>query len=449
MHYNSTCKHLHRGLCRLRDADIFSKAFEIGAALNTCILRDEAILVGDWFEARLTYDAPVVAITRLGYVSHTRYRDPRIALLSNVEEIQCSNQRSFYIDASSGKMLHFTPYGLIVSMMREAGAEIAPSIVALIIDIFSMRNCAPEEAPAALKITIPIGKSTTITAFETKTNVRKKPPRDSAGPPPHAADSAMGKAASMFEADFKSLLSDDAKRSRCSSSVSITAESAVKRLPKPAPSLPTSLFGLGVEVPSSESSTDDDNWEQVDHNHEFNKLIKAGKILKVARLHPNTPLRKLPPESRPLIAPQPNKAAPTVLTASTLHHSTLRRIVGTWWLTRTNRSATCATCAQSILPQACRLVFCVKPDAALARKAPSYVRMHNKIAWKYYHVFADCLPHSTEVSEVTCADDLVVDLARLPKSYRETYAHYVNFLVDITSHALAAFRDRGHNVSDA
>ena len=123
---------------------------------------------------------------------------------------------------------------------------------------------------------------------------------------------------------------------------------------------------------------------------------------------------------------------------------------GDWWLTRSGRVATCATCKCEIPKYAFRLIHHGTSPPELLHKAPSYMRVHREIkSRKYHHVAMACLPEPPAAQEVTCRDDLIVDIAPLPKSLGETGAQLLRSTEDNIQQSLIQFRLAGHNVAKA
>ena len=87
-----------------------------------------------------------------------------------------------------------------------------------------------------------------------------------------------------------------------------------------------------------------------------------------------------------------------------------------WWLTRTGRKATCASCGLEIPGQQCRLL-CEPNPAGIKDK-----RVWSSVWWKYYHIDSKCVA-KCEV-QLKSAEDLCVDVKPLPKSKKESKEAY-------------------------
>ena len=87
-----------------------------------------------------------------------------------------------------------------------------------------------------------------------------------------------------------------------------------------------------------------------------------------------------------------------------------------WWLTRAGRQATCASCKRFIPPHTMRACYYPNPNSVVDK------RVWSKLFWVYYHMSRLCLPVGDRA--VMRREDVVVDVARLPKSSKEDLVAY-------------------------
>ena len=65
-------------------------------------------------------------------------------------------------------------------------------------------------------------------------------------------------------------------------------------------------------------------------------------------------------------------------------------IKGTWWLTRSTRDATCASCRTAVNKKCFRAVFHTTGGVDLDERPESYAFMHQRLQWKYFHIGTRC-----------------------------------------------------------
>ena len=89
-----------------------------------------------------------------------------------------------------------------------------------------------------------------------------------------------------------------------------------------------------------------------------------------------------------------------------------------YWLTRTNRQASCNACNAVIPARERRLLF--EPDPSHAKTPKQW----GTVWWKYYHLRARCLAKCTEPMHFSSSGRplVVVDVAPAPKRLRESSA---------------------------
>ena len=109
-----------------------------------------------------------------------------------------------------------------------------------------------------------------------------------------------------------------------------------------------------------------------------------------------------------------------------------------YWLTRTNRGATCSRCKEKILPNEFRLIY--EPD----KKNIKDLRRWRDVFWTYQHLKASCVQH---LPAPFVASELQVDVAPLPRRMKESESDRAAAIQDDREKAAAAFSAPLHDSS--
>ena len=88
-----------------------------------------------------------------------------------------------------------------------------------------------------------------------------------------------------------------------------------------------------------------------------------------------------------------------------------------WWLTRTIRKSTCASCRSTIGQAEFRAIY--HPNPLSVRD----VRVWKDTFWRYYHIDRRCLPIGEGV-KVLDVETLIIDCAPIPKRAAESKEQY-------------------------
>jgi hypothetical protein len=87
-------------------------------SLNERLLEDD-ILADDFLQIRLSYSTVPAEVVALSYAGHKRFRDPRIVILTRVDETYGAGvTRMLSMDLVGRHLVHMTPFGLARSMLR-------------------------------------------------------------------------------------------------------------------------------------------------------------------------------------------------------------------------------------------------------------------------------------------------------------------------------------------
>ena len=108
-----------------------------------------------------------------------------------------------------------------------------------------------------------------------------------------------------------------------------------------------------------------------------------------------------------------------------------------WWLTRTNRKASCAACNAAIPKCTFRLLAEPDPGTVLDKKR------WRKVWWSYYHVAAACIVHAGPSTPLRDISELQRDVAPMPKAHAETPEQYEAAIDQHVALALQEFGKAG------
>jgi len=108
-----------------------------------------------------------------------------------------------------------------------------------------------------------------------------------------------------------------------------------------------------------------------------------------------------------------------------------------WWLTRTNRKASCAACKAEI-PK-CTFLLLAEPDPSTVQDK----RRWRKVRWSYYQVAAACLLHAGPSMPLRDISELQRDVAPMPKAQAETPEQYEAIIDKRVALALQEFEKAG------
>ena len=106
----------------MRDATVCNVALAAAKQLGVEFLNKELTEEGVWVRAGLTYTDPASELAekhRYMYVSHQRYRDPKIALLTYAHLVSEYADGTLELDIdlrASQHLRHCTAYGLVLDM---------------------------------------------------------------------------------------------------------------------------------------------------------------------------------------------------------------------------------------------------------------------------------------------------------------------------------------------
>ena len=143
--YFTDCSSKHRGVCQYKDRANYNLLLEVANRINELLLDTEKFADGDWRNVSLVRQGGVKQMYT--YLAHQRFRDPRIALLAQVDNFPQSDG-SLKLEYRLGDVIdQTTPYTVCRILLNGS----TDTVFDVVVEAFNVRNynfCIEEEQRA-------------------------------------------------------------------------------------------------------------------------------------------------------------------------------------------------------------------------------------------------------------------------------------------------------------